>query len=261
MILSSGRDISFYVFTLPFLRYVQGWLLAVLLLVGAGVLLIYLYQQGINSASGRNSIAPHVRGHLSVLGALALFVVSWSYYLDRFDLLYGNGLVSGAGYTDIHVRLPMLNLLIGVTVLCGLAVLINAWRRTIALPVVAFGLFLAFAGAGVIIPGAVQRLSVKPNEGEYEAPYLTRSIAATRAAYDVEDVKTENFPADTTLTAATLTRNQATIDNIRIWGLRAAAGDVPAAAGDAAVLCVSRCRCRPLPFERWARPSGALCGP
>ena len=212
-----GRDISFYVFTLPFIRYMQGWLMVVLLLVGAGVLGVYLYQQSINAASGRTSIAPHVRGHLSVLAAMVLFVKAWSYYLDRFDLLYGNGLIPGAGYSDIHARLPMLNLLIGVTIIAGLAVLSNAWRRTLALPAITLALYLAFSAAGVIIPGTVQRLRVKPNELEREAPYIARAIQATRNAYDIADVRVENFPAETSLTVADLHRNQATIDNIRLW--------------------------------------------
>ena len=214
-----GRDLSFYVFTLPFARFMQNWLLVVLLLVGVGVALLYLYQQGINSVAGRTVVAPHVRAHLSALAALALFVKAWDYYLDRYDLLYGGmgSLLPGAGYTDIHARLPMLMLLIGVTCLAGVAALANVWRRTIVLPAAAVGLWVAFSLAGVIIPGSVQRLRVRPNEAIREAPFIARAIEATRKAYDVDSVKTENFPASDTLTQADLSANAATLSNIRLW--------------------------------------------
>ena len=214
-----GRDLSFYVFTLPFARFMQNWLLVVLLLVGVGVALLYLYQQGINSVAGRTVVAPHVRAHLSALAALALFVKAWDYYLDRYDLLYGGmgSLLPGAGYTDIHARIPMLMLLIGVTCLAGVAALANIWRRTLVLPAAAVGLWVAFSLAGVIIPGSVQRLRVRPNEAIREAPYIARAIAATRKAYDVDAVKVENFPAKETLTQTDLAANAATLDNIRLW--------------------------------------------
>ena len=214
-----GRDLGFYVFTLPFLRYVQNWSLVVLLLVGVGTALLYLYQQGINSVAGRTVVAPYVRAHLSALAALALFVKAWDYYLDRYDMLYGGAgsLLPGAGYTDIHARLPMLMLLIGVTCLGGMAALFNVWRKTLILPGVAVGLWIAFSLAGVVIPGSVQRFRVRPNEAIREAPYIARAIDATRKAYDVDTVKTENFPAKETLTRADLTANAATLDNIRLW--------------------------------------------
>ena len=212
-----GRDMGFYVFTLPFARYMQGWLFVVLMLIGAGVTLVYLYQRGIDAASGRTNVMPHVRAHLSVLAALALFVRAWGYYLDRFNLLTDDGLFPGAGYTDIHARIPMLNLLVAVALIAGLALLVNAWRRTVVLPVVTLGLYVGFVGASWLIPGMVQRFRVRPNEGEREAPYIARALEATRAAYDVTNVKVENYPAETVLTAEDLARNQATVDNIRLW--------------------------------------------
>lgn len=214
-----GRDLGLYIFTLPFLRFVQGWLLVVLLLVGGGVLLVYLYQQGINAASGRTEIALHVRAHLSVIATLVLLVKAWSYYLDRYDLLYGWGSVApGAGYTDIHARLPMLDLLVGVTFLTAVAAAINIRRRNIALAVVGTGLWLAFAGAGVVIPGIVQRVSVKPNEAEREAPYIANAVVATRDAWGVSKMRIESFAAMASpLTTADLARNRNTLDNIRLW--------------------------------------------
>ena len=214
-----GRDIGFYVFTLPFLRYVQGWLLVVLLLVAAAVALLYFFQRGIDTAAGRTFVAPHVRAHLSALAALALLVQAWGYWMDRFDLLLGQGpLFTGAGYADVHARLPALNLLVVVAVLAAVAVLVNIRRRSMALLGGALALWLiAWFGAGVLYPGFVQATVVRPNEATREAPFIQRAIAATRAAYGLEKVEVRDFAAAQDLSGADLGRNRATLNNLRLW--------------------------------------------
>lgn len=213
------RDIGFYVFTLPFLRYVQGWLLVVLLVIGAAVALLYFFQRGIDTAAGRTIIAPHVRAHLSALVALALLTLAFGYWLDRFDLLYAGGKAfSGAGYTDANARLPALNLLMGVTVLAALAVLINIRQRSLTLPAAALLLWLAsWFGVGVLYPGFIQATRVRPNEASYEKPYIQRAIAATRRAYGLDGVVRRDFPAEPSLAATDLAKNQMTLRNIRLW--------------------------------------------
>ena len=60
-------------------------------------------------------MSPTAIAHGSVLLGFFFAVKAWSYGLDRYLLLYGdNGVVVGASYTDIHVELPVLWLLIGL---------------------------------------------------------------------------------------------------------------------------------------------------
>ena len=212
-----GKDLGYYIFTLPFLRYVQGWLLTVLIIVGLGVALIYLYQEGINSASGQTVVLPHVRGHLSALLALILLVKAWGYWFYRYDLMSKNGAFPGAGYTDIHIRLPMLYMILPLTILAALAVGINIWRRSLTLPAVAIGLWLTFSLAGAVIPAITQRLQALPNEAVLEAPYIAHAIAATRAAYDLNAVRIEDFP-ETEARQERLSRNIPMLSHTRIWG-------------------------------------------
>ena len=62
-------------------------------------------------------------------------VKAWSYGLDRYLLLYGdNGVVIGAGYTDVHVELPVLWLLIGLSIVAAFAAWANLRVRTYRLP-------------------------------------------------------------------------------------------------------------------------------
>jgi uncharacterized protein len=212
-----GHDIGYYIFTLPFIRFTQGWLLTILLLLCAGVGLVYLYQQSVNSPSERSEVQPHVRAHLSGLLALALLVKAWGYYLDRFDLMYRAGVFPGAGYTDVHVRLPLLGILIGTTIAAALVVAWNIRKRTLAIPIGAVGFWLLLSGCGVVIPAFVQQARVIPNEAEREEPFIARAIAATRAAYDLDAIRIEPFPADNALTAASLTREQESFANLRLW--------------------------------------------
>jgi uncharacterized membrane protein (UPF0182 family) len=211
------HDIGYYIFTLPFIRFTQGWLLTVLLLLIAGVALIYVYQQIVNSPAERTEVQPHVRAHLSGLLALALLVKAWGYYLDRFDLMYRSGAFPGAGYTDVHVRLPLLGIMIWATIVAALIVAWNIRKRTVAIPISVVCFWFLLSGSGVVIPAIIQQARVIPNEAERESPFIERAIAATRGAYNLESVRVEPFPADERLTAASLVRERSTFSNIRLW--------------------------------------------
>ena len=63
---------------------------------------------------------------------------AWSYGLDRYLLLYGdNGVVVGAGFTNIHVELPVLWFMMGLSIAAAVVACANLWKRTYILPVVA----------------------------------------------------------------------------------------------------------------------------
>ena len=74
-------------------------------------------------------------------------------------------------------------------------------------------------GLGVY-PALLQRLRVTPNELQAERPYIVHNIRMTRQAYGLDRVQEREFPADETLDAAALERNQPTIRNIRLWDHR-----------------------------------------
>jgi uncharacterized membrane protein (UPF0182 family) len=126
--------------------------------------------------------------------------------------------VVGASYTDIHVELPVLWLLIGLSIVAACAAWMNVRVRTYRLPAAAT--VLVFGGSfvlSVLIPGLFQRVFVKPNELELEKPYIERNIALTQQAYNLRQITAKPFPAEQNLTFKTLEANKATIDNIRLW--------------------------------------------
>ena len=119
------------------------------------------------------------------------------YYLARFNLdLSSNGYVQGAGYTDVHARLPALELLILVSLAAAVLLIYNIRRQGWALPILGVGLwFLVALTAGTIYPAAVQALKVNPAQNTLERPYIQRNIDATRAAMGINKVASAPYPA------------------------------------------------------------------
>jgi uncharacterized membrane protein (UPF0182 family) len=93
-------------------------------------------------------------------------VKACSYWLDRFLLLYDdNGVVVGASYTGVHVELPVLWGLIGLSLIAAIATWANLQIRTYKLPVAAT--VLVFGNALVlaeVFPVLFERLFVKLDE-------------------------------------------------------------------------------------------------
>ena len=214
-----GKDIGFYLFTLPAYVAVKNWMLITVFLSAALAGAVYWVHAHIEYHAQRRWISPAAIAHGSVLLGLFFAVKAWSYGLDRYLLLYGdNGVVVGANYTDIHIQLPILWLLVALAVIAAFVCWANLRVRTYKLPLLAaavlFGTSFVLAE---IMPALVQRVYVKPNELQLETPYIQRNIASTQQAYDLHRVAVEPFPVEQSLTAKTLEANQATIDNIRLW--------------------------------------------
>ncbi|MEA2846702.1 MAG: uncharacterized protein QOG78_1983, partial [Rhodospirillaceae bacterium] len=157
--------------------------------------------------------------HGSVLLGLYFVVKAWSYGLDRFLLLYSdNGVVVGAGYTDLNVRLPILWLLIGLAAICAIASWGNVRWRTWRIPAAAVALLFGSSFVvAVLFPALFNRFYVKPSELQLETPYIERNIALTRQAYNLQQIAVKPFPVEEGLSFASLEANRATIDNIRLW--------------------------------------------
>jgi uncharacterized membrane protein (UPF0182 family) len=214
-----GRDVSFYLLSLPFQEFVQGWLFAsliVITLVTAGA--HYLWG-GIRFRSPTERFTPQVKAHLSVLAGLVVLVHAWGYRLGQFDLLVSaRGVVTGASYTDVRAQLPALRILVIIALLCAALLIVNIFRRGWALPIVAIGLLvLTSIVAGALVPAFVQRFQVEPQELQREREYIERNIEFTRMAYGLDRVQTRPFPADPTVTGEEVETAQSTIENIRLW--------------------------------------------
>ncbi len=207
-----GRDLGFYLFRLAFLLDLKNTLLVLTFLTLA--LCAVVYGVGIR----QRRFPPPALAHLSILGTLFLLVKVWDYQLKRYLLLYSDrGVAHGAGYTDIHARLPAYNILSVIVLLCAVVLLFNIRRRTWALLAIGGGLWLAsLLLVGAVYPALVQNFRVRPSELSLERPYIERSIHFTLKAYGLEDVEEQNYPVEETLTMEIVRQNPGTIGNIRL---------------------------------------------
>ena len=217
-----GRDPSFYVFTLPWLKYLQGWLFAALIGVTVIVAIGHFLQGGIRpQAVGlRDKVDPQVRAHLSVLLGLVLLAKAWGYYLGRFDLLTSErGVVQGASYTDVNAQLPALTFLAIVAVICAVLFFVNARYRVWSLPIIAVGLLLLVSILlGTAYPAFIQQFRVSPNEQQRERLYIERNIDGTRRAFALDEIRVDQRPTFVpSVTAEDVAANETTISNIRLW--------------------------------------------
>jgi uncharacterized protein len=237
------RNLSFYVFQLPLWELLEFWLIGLFGFAFISVLLVYLLAGGSLSQGEFLGFSSPQRRHLQVSGGTVLLAVALGYWLDRYRLLYSPmGAVYGAGYTDITVQLPVYTGLSGLVLAIALFLFYRSLfqpglfqpsvgtdqkmsRRTqqsrkatkTRLKPPVFPAILAMILIVTALPYIVQRLIVQPNELLREQPYLKRSIALTRHAFDLDQVEVQSFEPQNNLTYADLQRNNLTIKNIRLW--------------------------------------------
>ena len=121
-----GKDIGFYLFSLPVYVAVKDWLLLVLVVAVAIAGAIYFVLGAIDLDRGTRRIASTAVAHGSALLGFGLALKAWSYVLDRYLLLYNdNGVVVGAAYTDVHVELPVLWVLVAFSAIAA----VLAWAN------------------------------------------------------------------------------------------------------------------------------------
>ncbi|HUX33142.1 MAG TPA: UPF0182 family protein [Gemmatimonadaceae bacterium] len=216
-----GRDLGFYLFQLPAVSVILGVLLALTGVALAASALMYVLR-------GQLPLGPHRppadRGAEMHVGTLlaALFVLTavrlW--IVRAAELLYSTtGPLVGASYTDVHVMLPGIRVSAVVALIgAGLVAYGAARGRLLRWSMIAVGAYavVGFVGRG-LLPLAVQRLVVAPNELVKETPYLKDHIAATRLAWGIDSVQTRSLNGEATLTMADIKANAPTIGNVRLW--------------------------------------------
>jgi len=214
-----GKDIGFYLFSLPLIEFIKSYAGFTVLSAAAVAAAVYFVRGGIAVTERGVSVHPRVRRHLAILAGLFLFVTAAGFYLDGFRLLLsGDGLIHGAGYADVKARLPVYRLLTVITPLAALVLVAGAWRGRWRLVIAAPLMVLAIYGLGIkAYPSMLQKFKVAPNELDLEAPFIENNIRFTRLGYNLDKVETIPFDVDYRLSAADIVANEATIKNTRLW--------------------------------------------
>lgn len=221
-----NRDISFYVYLLPIIELIEFWFVGLFLYAFIAVFLIYLLSGRSLSESRFLEFSQSQQRHLCRLAGCVLLTIALSYWVSRYELLYSTrGVAYGASYTDVVMQLPANTLLsmgafaIALCLFFCALLNVNLNRQTpLIYRLLLFALMAAIAGFW--LPIAVQQFAVQPNELARERPYIQRSIAATRQAFNLNAIEVKTFNPQNNLTLATLQKNALTVQNIRLWDTR-----------------------------------------
>ncbi|MGH7568033.1 MAG: UPF0182 family protein, partial [Gemmatimonadales bacterium] len=216
-----GRDLSYYVFTVPVITGLLGLLtgLALLALIAAGAL--YVMRGDVVVHQKNVTVEPSARLHVALLLALLFLLTALRVFFVRLPgLLHSTtGPLVGASFADLHGTLLGLRLA-GVAAIVGAGLVLWGARsaRLARNALLALAIYLAVSLLGVLLyPAAVQRLVVAPNELSKETPQLAQHIAATRRAWGLDSVTTRDLSGEATLTERDIRANRPTIDNVRLW--------------------------------------------
>jgi len=223
-----GKPLTFYLFSLPALNLISGWLMT-LAVVACGIAIFFLVVGGgaraVGAIAGRRGAAlaglPW-RG-LSLAYAALLLMIAVRVYLGRFDNLYDDQTIfTGVNYTDAHVTLTGL-LVVSMALVAGAIIAaVNAvsaprvrWLIAAAVPAVA--IYIVVSILGWYVSGFI----VKPNELVKEGPYIAHNIRMTQQAFGLNRITQRAFPGEAGIEAVNPAGNRATLDNIRLWDWRA----------------------------------------
>jgi uncharacterized protein len=216
-----GRDVGYYVFTLPAVDAILGFVGTMLVLGGLLALPIYLARGVVFARPGwKVVVEPVAAVHLAILAAALLVLSAVRIHFVRVPslLLVQHTPLFGASYTDLNARLPALRLLSVIALACAAAVVWGAVRgRLVRVGVRAIGAYFVAAILATIVPGMYQRLVVQANELTRESPQIVHHLRATRQAWGVDSVTRRELGGESRLTPAAIAANRATIDNVRIW--------------------------------------------
>jgi uncharacterized protein len=214
------REVSFYVFSLPFLHLIRGWLLGVLIVTLIGTAAAYILSYSVQLLKFRleKPVLAHIGGLL--IAILGLF--AWGYRLSIWELVFSErGVAFGASYADINAKIPAQWVLLAVVLLLIGILMASVFRRDYRWPLYGLAGWVASAIiVGGIFPGLVQRLQVQPSELAMERPYIEHNIRFTREAFALDRIEEQAFPAETEPSRQAIARNEVTINNIRLWDPR-----------------------------------------
>ena len=241
-----GRDISFYVFSMPFWQGILSFVLTALIVSLVLAAIVHLIMGGIDikqkpgkaADAGEAGPSPFARAqqaapqipqidlklggravaHLSALLAAIFVVVGIGQLFKGWNLLYSTaGAEYGAGYTDVHIRLPLTYVTMAIALLLAAILVWNVWRRRQWWPLAIAVWVVALIVLRGIVPAAYQSLLVNPNQLSKEKQYISYNLALTRQAYGLDEIEQKPLATKEALTPKKLDDNSATLRNIRLW--------------------------------------------
>ena len=217
-----GRDLSYYLFQYPLYSLLSAAFISLLFFTIVVVLAGYGISSAINFAGLRTRLSPKALSHFSILLGIFMLWYASTKGLSMAGLLISpSSTLYGAGYTDVNITLPVMQIERILGALLALLLFANIRLKKIRLLFGAPVLLLIVSLVGGIVGGAVNQFIVSPNQLSRETPYIEHHIQATRDAYGLSNIEDIEYPIETGEFSSELVKeNQETIDNIRLLDYR-----------------------------------------
>jgi len=220
-----GKDVGFYVFSLPIysLGLALSKILILISLIGSGIIYILRDLNRIETLIKKFNLKllnfnKRVRIHLGIIIFLFLASLAASKFLSLYDLLLTqSGPVFGAAFTDANVVIPIIYLSVLILSIAASLALFYGISGRISPLLAAVSLTILVGIASSIIPSVFQRLVVAPNELVKETTFIKHNIEFTRKAYGLDIVEKREITGDKSLTSDDIEANQLTVKNVRLW--------------------------------------------
>ncbi|MCX8094919.1 MAG: UPF0182 family protein [Caldisericia bacterium] len=221
-----NKDISFYLFTLPFLNDLSNIFLSILIFILLFSIFFFFLLSKLKYTLSIKLKDEDIQRKLLKIVSFIVFVISLKTYLAIYNLMFSKrGAVYGIGYTDYYIRIPIYYILIIILILLGIVLLfinnrIFLKKRRTFIILTSFSLIIILFLYS-ILPSIYQRFVVNPNELSRESIFLEYNIKYTRYAYGIEDFNFIEIGNVSNITKEVVENNQTVINSARIWDPRA----------------------------------------
>ncbi|NBG89239.1 UPF0182 family membrane protein [Isachenkonia alkalipeptolytica] len=224
------NDLGFYLFQLPLYNQIISSLFGIILglimltVIFYGLMFflrkptLYAAKEDLNFRSSfMTKFLKLTLKQITVVSTMIFVLLAVLFYFRSFDILKSSeGLIYGAGYTDINVRLPVIRVQMVASLVAAALISYGYHKKKLKVALAGPILILLIGMVGGLIGSAVQQFSVTPNELNRELPYIEHNIAFTQQAYGIDSIEQQEFSAENNLTLSDIQNNPGTIENIRI---------------------------------------------
>ena len=202
-----GKDLSFYIFELPTYSFIQGWLLAVAIVVGIASAVLAFANFTLRGVSF--TLTSTIRNQLIIIGSIIVLIVSIGFWIDRLELVHSDGgVVYGATYSDVYAEKIALLVLSILGVIVAAAMIIGAFLKNIKISIAPLGLWVILIFAlGSAWPSIVQQFSVNPQEFVKEQKYIEDNIEYTRIGFGLNSIDEAFYETEGSVTSDLINAN------------------------------------------------------
>lgn len=220
-------DISFYLFKLPILNSLYHASFTILMVMVVITFIVYM-STSFKTDMGSSNRVIHLnsRGEgiikfagrqLAFISAIAMILFSLGFILRGFDLVYSpRGVAYGASYTDVKVTLLFYRIASVASILGAIVVAVSIMKKRFKPIIVSVAAIAILIVLQPIVAVFVQQVIVRSNEMEFEKPFIEYNIAATKAAYGIDNIEVREFNPSNDLDSDKLKANEDIINNLKV---------------------------------------------